>query len=119
MEKSRDRRIDLLRAIATICVVIGHIIQFRVKDVDSNLIFRLIYSFHMPLFFFISGYLTPNIIYINWIKNRFFRLFMPFVLWASINSFIRCDGVDDFINRFLRVFVYPDTGLWFLLVFYC
>ncbi len=36
-------------------VVLGHTLQGLYTDFDQNLAFRIIYSFHMPLFFFISG----------------------------------------------------------------
>lgn len=47
----RDRSIDIAKGIGILMVVLGHVptipIEFK----------KIIYSFHMPLFFFISGYL--------------------------------------------------------------
>lgn len=50
----RDRSIDAAKGIAIILVVLGHVctgIPWLVK---------WIYSFHMPLFFMISGYLREG-----------------------------------------------------------
>ena len=56
----RDKRIDALRGLLMILVVLGHVIQYvyEPKDFDNNILFRVIYSFHMPLFMCVSGYVT-------------------------------------------------------------
>ena len=48
--------IDALRGFAILLVIVGHLIQFNYSSGIENPIFNIIYSFHMPLFFFISGY---------------------------------------------------------------
>lgn len=45
--------IDNLRGLLIILVVLGHCIQNLDLDFDHNIVFRYIYSFHMPLFMFI------------------------------------------------------------------
>lgn len=52
---SRISYIDALRGFAIILVVIGHLVQNNYSDAYHNSIFNVIYSIHMPLFFFISG----------------------------------------------------------------
>lgn len=56
--------IDFCRGIAILLVVIGHLIQFN-GIVTSNPVFEFIYSFHMPLFFAISGYITQKVTHIE------------------------------------------------------
>lgn len=46
----RSQALDIAQGIGIILVVIGHIINV------NSYIGRVIWSFHMPLFFFISGY---------------------------------------------------------------
>lgn len=58
--KQRVEYIDAMRGFAIILVVIGHLIQTYYCDVYSNAIFRVIYSCHMPLFFFISGCISKS-----------------------------------------------------------
>ena len=62
--QKRILSIDAIKAFAIFCVVLGHCIQygsgiFYLKDeiYFENWLFKIIYSFHMPLFMLISGYL--------------------------------------------------------------
>lgn len=50
--------LDVIRGFAILLVVIGHLIQYNYDCFLTNPIFNCIYSFHMPLFFFLSGYTT-------------------------------------------------------------
>lgn len=48
---------DSLKGILILLVVLGHAIQGVLSETaDSNHIYNLIYSFHMPAFFAISGF---------------------------------------------------------------
>lgn len=53
MEK-RNETIDILRGMGVILVIIGHLRHMIPGDSKTNLV---IYSFHMPLFLLVSGYL--------------------------------------------------------------
>lgn len=59
----RIEYIDTLKGIAIILVVMGHVVQFIWGDRygSNQIIFIIIYSFHMPLFFFLSGLCTKVI----------------------------------------------------------
>ena len=46
--KTRIRFIDTARGIAIICIILGHL--------GSASINRVVYTFHIPLFFLITGY---------------------------------------------------------------
>lgn len=62
--------IDIIKGGLILLVILGHII---LGDLDSNIIRFIIYSFHMPIFFFISGYLL-NIEKIKNLSNKKFIL---------------------------------------------
>ena len=47
--------LDALKCFAMFLVIWGHVIQYGVTDYLENDIHIGIYSFHMPLFFFLSG----------------------------------------------------------------
>lgn len=58
---ARDKRIDSLKGLLIILVVMGHVIT-TLDNVNTvnHAVMGLIYVFHMPLFIIISGYLTKN-----------------------------------------------------------
>ena len=58
--KERKLYIDVIKGFAILCVVVGHVLEFCFGDVNANYknpLYVAIYSFHMPLFAFISGIL--------------------------------------------------------------
>lgn len=64
--KFTDRNIylDVVKVFTIVCVVLGHCIQYGSGKTYLNgglffddIVFKIIYSFHMPLFMIISGYL--------------------------------------------------------------
>ena len=59
--RNRNYYIDAAKGLAIFLMLWGHCIQSCVvgSDVDffENTVFKAIYSFHMPLFMLISGYL--------------------------------------------------------------
>lgn len=56
---TREKHIDIIKGIAIFLVLWGHCIQSIAGDEGffSNWVIRIIYSFHMPLFMVMSGYL--------------------------------------------------------------
>ena len=60
----KNRYIDFLKGIAILCVIYGHCLQYGSGSAFlqqelywDNIWMKVIYSFHMPLFIAISGYL--------------------------------------------------------------
>lgn len=78
----RINYIDIARAFAIIFIVIGHTI---VHSEHCGEIFRFLYSFHVVLFFIISGYtfkIKENEDFLSFIKNKFLRIMLPYFIWA-------------------------------------
>lgn len=78
MEKDKKKayscKIDILRGFATILVVLGHILQYSMMQNEAfynDFLFKVIYSFHMPLFMCISGFCL-NIAMISMEKKHIF-----------------------------------------------
>ena len=122
---------DIAKAIGIILMVIGH---------SGSPLSRIIYLFHMPLFFFISGYFykehyTYNIIEL--IKKRIKTLYIPFVKYQLVflflhnifyninvysnkfNTSARLYTVSDFIKNFINAITFGVTeelgsAFWFL-----
>ena len=64
MEKKRIEWIDSIKGFAIICVVLGHIVKgymdaglYPENTSLMHAVYNIIYAFHMPLFFTISGFL--------------------------------------------------------------
>ncbi len=88
----RDVTVDLLRGMAIVLVVLGHSIQYGSGNefllsgaYFDELLFKTIYSFHMPLFAMVSGYL------LFWsmkrsakdvILSRITSLVVPILVWT-------------------------------------
>lgn len=111
--------LDALRGFAILLVVAGHVIQSGLcpDDYSENMEWLFIYSFHMPLFFFISGYASRRRDSIGLtVRKRCGQLVIPFLAWL----FVRMAWEhDSSFNRFLYFFVNPSGGgLWFLWVLF-
>lgn len=140
MQESRQRSkyLDVVKAFLTILVVLGHCIQFGSGyNYQSNwlyfdnILFKAIYSFHMPAFMLISGYLFSFSIQKSnsWstIISKIKTLLIPIFLWSLIPFTLSTFKLlwnnkgtlsfSDYFNRYVWTAVH---GLWFLwAVFWC
>lgn len=116
---SRIDSVDVLRGIAILLVVAGHAIQYSGISKD-NVIFEMIYSFHMPLFFFISGYVTGLFTDINnynqlyqFINKKVKVLIIPWIMWTLLFDFIlfKDNAPNLSIDYFGEILLYPKY--WF------
>ena len=77
----RDNTITYLKTIGIILMVIGH------SQCSIPYARQVIYMFHMPLFFFASGYCFNNS-YLNqpkqFVKKRLRGLWWPYVKWSLL-----------------------------------
>lgn len=111
MQKQRIIWIDNLKAFLIFIVVLGHCIQQLYPDYLNNHVYNYIYSFHMALFMFISGYCSKKI-GIQVIKDRFIQLIIPFLVWSLIKFAYRNDC------NILQMIIHPTDSLWFLWVLF-
>lgn len=56
MKKERIYLFDNMKALLVLLVVFGHLLEGITKEPGARELYRIIYSFHMPLFVFCSGY---------------------------------------------------------------
>lgn len=118
--------ISCLQIIGPILVILGHSLN-GMEASGFWYIFskELIYFFHMPLFFMISGYLLShngwqkNKSYGQFIKNKFQRLIVPYLFWnilclipkMLLQAYIT-DSVSTNLWLILKAFVYPRQNIW-------
>lgn len=70
-------------------VVMGHVITFCIRDLDRAAIFKFIAQIHMPLFFFISGWLTFGLkpdgaLRAPSLGKRFRQLIIPMIVVSTL-----------------------------------
>lgn len=130
--EERNSYLDFVRGIAIILVVAGHSIQFGSTNENwitnrlyfDNTIYQLIYSFHMPLFMLLSGYLFYFSVY----KRSFWQNLVkkmrstitPMLFWTFVGVFIPdliMGGILETLKTFVRSFAFNYWFLW--AVFFC
>lgn len=77
--------IDNAKALGIIAVFYGHIIEkvFLTSNSVAYLQFKLVYSFHMPLFFILAGYVAkqPGLDFHSFIKDKFLSRILPVIFF--------------------------------------
>ena len=113
-----------------IAAVIGHCIQYgsgsNAGNCLENNVFKFIYSFHMPLFMLLSGYLFYQSCnkhsFPENLLSRFTTLFIPIIMW-NIIPFIKYtwhDRPHTFGYLFKTYISTMMENSWFLwAIFYC
>ena len=100
MQKERNMYLDILKAVSIILVVIGHCIQYgsgmqylTYGTCLYNPVFIFIYSFHMPLFMLISGFLFSYSLKNKTTKGILFskikQIIIPLACWSFIATIIQ------------------------------
>ena len=132
-QSERNNTIDIIKAVAIILVCIGHSIQFGSGSIVlseelffDNICFKIIYSFHMPLFMLISGYLFYSSANKRTWKNNIFlkiqTLIVPNLFWSIIPFMITLRNRENssFFSLVIQYFSVLMHNNWFLwAVFWC
>lgn len=126
MTTARLTYFDVLKGIAIFLVVMGHVITYGVYRIDSALLFRLIGSVHMPLFFFISGYfsykrLDDGRLKVPDVWRRFLQLMLPMAVVTSLwIVYYPHSGLEKHLTcTFTALWHDPwKNGYWFLWVLF-
>lgn len=92
--KTRDRSFDIAKGIGILCVVLGHFGNYHIN--------KIVYTFHLPMFFFITGWFLsekkdPKIYFIDRC-----RTLLPAY---GITSICLC-----FLNVLTSVFIHHADG---------
>ena len=136
---SKNRLISFMQAFGIILVMAGHSTYQLGHAGHVPSICRWLYTFHMPLFFFISGYLLkysntrkgiqlsdmPALGKDGFITGKARRLLVPYVIISSVvfipktmMSAIALRPVDMSVWSYLGMLLYPHTNVigyfWFL-----
>lgn len=121
---SRNLQLDILKSFAIALVVWGHVIQFSSTgafDFYENQVFQFIYSFHMPLFMEISGYLFWKSLNKRSLSQIFLKqyksIIVPIIVWTVIYVFLDyCKGYLnlDLFGELIDYIYQRFFSLWYL-----
>lgn len=104
MGKVRDNRIDTLKGFLILSVVFGHFFTHDASHgIVSETMANFIYSFHMPLFVFVSGYFSNN----QKVIKGGVRLLETYLVYQLIKGIAYGYSV-------LWMFIMPAPMLWYL-----
>ena len=110
---NRYEYIDIAKGIGILLVVWAHILLVGWTH-------RFIYAFHMPLFFFISGYLFKSDKYNSFkdfFKKRFKRLIIPYLIYSvftwtiwAIFRYITHSDVKSYFMPLVQTVIAQGSG---------
>lgn len=126
MNGKRIEWIDVSKAQVIWLMVLGHIIG---RDGLDGFIFNAIYSFHMPFFFFVSGFLhkTKSQNFITYTKANFLSLIIPYFFFRTVSFILLTPyflftklNVSSYLNDVITGDATSPCGAcWFLLCLFC
>lgn len=111
--KQRDYFFDTMKAILIFLVVFAHVLQAFGKTEVTDILYKLIFSFHMPAFLFVTGYFAryhP--------KAVFGRMLPLYVVFMAVNYALTYGGALIQTGHFPNDNIYfftPRYTLWYLL----
>lgn len=128
MTKQRLIWADSLKGWLMLLVILGHAVQHTLgPDCCDSHLWNIIYSFHMPVFMAVSGWLAYrglNICksaksnrggYLSYCKRRSCQLLVPYLVWTIVAFLIKGEYTLSAISGML---LYPDRSFWFLWVLF-
>ncbi len=128
-KKKIYHEITIAKGIGILLVVLGHAMkQTGMTDQLTAGLIQLIYSFHMPLFFVLSGFVSVKILdygkkeeIFPYIRNRAIRLLIPYfvmgILYMPLKFLLSrfARNPYDFTSAWkLIIGENPNTTMWFL-----
>lgn len=123
---TREPFFDIWKGFAIFLVIWGHSIQCLGGELFTSWSGKFIYLFHMPLFFFISGYVSVNALSRKFhylLKTRLLTLFLPMCIWALIGLVIKIglgiiplESVDSWLDAMKLVILEIHNAYWFIWV---
>ncbi|MGL5379428.1 acyltransferase family protein [Clostridium sp.] len=109
-QRERNFLLDNLKVLLMFCVVFGHVIEYYIDQSDFlKSVYIFIYIFHMPLFVYISGYLSKDVNKVR--KGAIKGLLVPYIIFNMIWYTAVYIGTKEVMFSIL----YPGWTLWYLL----
>lgn len=133
IKKQTFTEVDIARGIGVFCVILGHALK-QTGEGGSILhgLLTLLYSFHVPLLFILSGFVAVKIlsfdsfkVRLGYIRSRVVRLLIPYIiisiLYTPVKIILSRYAIKPFTLGdlwYLLIGESPDVSLWFLYVLF-
>ena len=125
-QKKRWPQIDILYTLGIVLVLIGHSHSSDWSTFEGTILHKailFIYTFHMPLFFFVAGFLFQNSDrlerqgYGKWVGEKALRLLVPYLFWTLLalvpKYYLEHHGFSGLTPMYvLRVIFVPRENIW-------
>jgi len=95
---NRIEWIDSLKGLGIIAIYLGHFAN------DAGALYSFVFTYHVPLFFFISGFFgraKPGDSFLQFVKRKFFRLMVPYFGFVFIAIFVYLLSMDVDVKTML------------------
>ena len=129
MKRERETWVDAAKGIAILFVVLGHVVSSYhnsglLKDAQGfNYVHTLAYSFHMPLFFALSGYLAAKSSnhsgLLQRIGHKVLCLGIPYVVFSVVTwgmKYVLASFSNSVVGfkDLLRIPLFPINHMWYI-----
>lgn len=118
IKKVRNEQLDIIRGVAAILVISGHVIM-EYENASQNILLNFITTIQMPLFMMVAGYavgyskpITSPQIFKSFIKKRTTSLLLPWFVWSAL--FYIFLGDQPIIEYLCHVAYKMEAAYWFL-----
>ena len=117
---ARNHTIDIIKGMLMLTVIAGHALW---GSLDDNIVRYIIYSFHMPLFLFISGFLTNRdkliLLSINKVWSKYWnRMIKEWSIALIVYTALLCFVNEVSLKYLVRCLVMPYYHLWYVPVLF-
>ena len=124
---NRNRTVDIIRGISILAIIFGHL--------GVDMIARVVFTFHVPIFFIITGYYIKPSEFLPFLRKKTYSLLVPYIITclvmagiAIIIAFFKHADCAYAFTRWIRAGFYgagsyyklpemfePVGAIWFIL----
>lgn len=104
----RDLKMDSIKGMLILLVVLGHCIEITENEGIMRILYNIIYSFHMPLFVFVSGYFTN----LQKTGKKYFLSILNLLLIYCIFQVLK--SIPQ-IGNLKKIILFPQWTWWYIL----
>lgn len=103
---------DSLKGILILLVIFGHTLEANLDDHIHLAIYNSIYTFHMPLFIFITGYFTKKYVNVDKRKHVLFKLIETLFVFQILHVLFEYSRGHTY--SLTSILLRPQWTLWYL-----